>query len=726
MIEDKTNILFSFDNINENIAKSTDNSVKAKVKNAIIEGGYIGKALRFQFAKKGGAMIDAGTIGSFWENKKGFTVSMWIMPYQSLHGTWYYRLLSVYGTNDRSILEMSYSSPDIRVKVSSSQEDGITLIFPYRLKTRIPPFDAPNTNDGVWQFVVCTVDLEKNSMRLYINGDEVQAEASGDIHFEHSILSRQSNVTLPDCIGGDPQEKERSFNGVMDEVRFYNYAMNTSEVEALYATYGESETPSVTEAQELLDELIEKLGSGMIVKAGTSNVLYGGRVVKADVNDYSLQNRIQDGELYLPKNLCERYFGAAVKQLSEVEGYFRAISVCDAMGWRYQDCLSEHGLFFMIAEDCMLDGGLDEKILFWLKLFCEERNEEPTIAVEQTRVVIAKSDTYAGDYTYSPSIVRAGASIYASRDISCRYTEVFRSDDEGATWEYAGRVDGLWWATIFEHEGDVYLIGRYTEGGLSGKSPSYIGVTKSADGGKTWTEICSGQGSICYYGYEPHCAPTPVLQHKGRFYRAFEAVTPEKEKRAFVVSADVHSDLLRPDSWTISDYFTGHGFPNEGNVVKGPDGNIWIMARLVMNKAFLMRLNEDGTIVAARGDNKTSEIDFPSTAAKFTIRYDDIAQRYIGIVNTQFDINCQVQRNCATLVASEDLVNWEVKELLLCDRELCHPILSVAQHAFQYVDWIFDGEDILFVVRESAEDAANFHDSNYLTFYRIDNFRKFI
>ena len=64
--------------------------------------------------------------------------------------------------------------------------------------------------------------------------------------------------------------------------------------------------------------------------------------------------------------------------------------------------------------------------------------------------------------------------------------------------------------------------------------------------------------------------------------------------------------------------------------------------------------------------------------------------------------------------------------MLLCDREICHPTLSVAQHAFQYIDWIFDGDDILFVVRESAEDAANFHDSNYLTFYRIENYEKYI
>lgn len=739
-MEDKKKAIltFTFDDICGDIVKSTDNTVEAKLKDALIEGGYIGKALRFQFAKKGGVMLNPGTISSLWQDKSGYTISMWLMPYQSLHGVWHYRLLSVYGIDDKSLLEMSYSSPDIRVKVRSSESDEVTVVFPYALKTRIPPFDAPNTNDGVWQFVVLTVDLERNSIKLYINGTEVKPASSAPIHFDNSLLALQSNVTMPDCIGGDPEEKERSFNGVMDEVKFFDYAMETSEVKKLYAGYGQSETPSVTEAQELLDALTESLGSSLIVKEGTSNVVCAGRVVKADVNDYSVQNRVLNGELYLPVNLCQRYFGTVAGAVLDVQGkrlsgkiidgvtYFRAVPICEAKGWKYKDRLSDNGLFLMLAGDCTLDERIDEKSLLTLARFCEVGENEPTIAVEQTRVVIARSDTHAGDYTYSPSITRAGASLYASRDISCRYTEVFRSDDEGATWSYAGRVDGMWWATIFEHRGDIYLIGRYTEGGLSGKGSSYIGITRSTDGGRTWTEICRDHGAISYYGYGPHCAPTPVLQLGGRLYRAFETVTPEKEKREFVISADVQSDLLCPDSWTISDYFTGYGFPNEANAVKGPDGTVWIIARFVMNKAFLMKLNEDGTIVAARESNRASEIDFPSTPAKFTIRYDEIAKQYIGIANTQFDINCEGQRNYATLVASRDLVNWEVKEVLLCDREICHPTISVAQHAFQYVDWIFDGEDMLFVVRESAEDAANYHDSNYLTFYRIANYRNYL
>ena len=85
-----------------------------------------------------------------------------------------------------------------------------------------------------------------------------------------------------------------------------------------------------------------------------------------------------------------------------------------------------------------------------------------------------------------------------------------------------------------------------------------------------------------------------------------------------------------------------------------------------------------------------------------------------------------LERNYSALISSDDLINWEIEELLLCDRSVINYYLSVSVHAFQYVDWIFDGDDILLVVREAMEDAANFHDSNYMTFYRIENYRQYL
>ena len=78
-------------------------------------------------------------------------------------------------------------------------------------------------------------------------------------------------------------------------------------------------------------------------------------------------------------------------------------------------------------------------------------------------------------------------------------------------------------------------------------------------------------------------------------------------------------------------------------------------------------------------------------------------------------------RNTQALFSSPDLIKWEQKKVLLQ-----HP--DAAKHGFQYVDWLFDGKDILFLSRTAYEDgvggAHNNHDANFLSFHRIKRFRK--
>jgi len=44
-------------------------------------------------------------------------------------------------------------------------------------------------------------------------------------------------------------------------------------------------------------------------------------------------------------------------------------------------------------------------------------------------------------------------------------------------------------------------------------------------------------------------------------------------------------------------------------------------------------------------------------------------------------------------------------------------------HAWQYVDWVFDGDDLVAASRTAYGDSHNFHDANYLTFHRVRHFR---
>ena len=45
---------------------------------------------------------------------------------------------------------------------------------------------------------------------------------------------------------------------------------------------------------------------------------------------------------------------------------------------------------------------------------------------------------------------------------------------------------------------------------------------------------------------------------------------------------------------------------------------------------------------------------------------------------------------------------------------------------FQYVDYEFEGDDIIFLCRTALNKPHGFHDSNYQTFDRVKNFRKLV
>jgi hypothetical protein len=79
-------------------------------------------------------------------------------------------------------------------------------------------------------------------------------------------------------------------------------------------------------------------------------------------------------------------------------------------------------------------------------------------------------------------------------------------------------------------------------------------------------------------------------------------------------------------------------------------------------------------------------------------------------------------RNTLALISSPDLRNWTVHKVVLQDD-------NVDKSGFQYVDWQVEGADMVFVSRTAFFDGAwfadNQHNSNFITFHRIDNFRNY-
>jgi hypothetical protein len=83
-------------------------------------------------------------------------------------------------------------------------------------------------------------------------------------------------------------------------------------------------------------------------------------------------------------------------------------------------------------------------------------------------------------------------------------------------------VEGQYWSNLFQLEaspiGEAYLFGT------SGDGPSPVAIARSLDFGLTWQRAVLF-GEVCgNSSYET--GPTPVVEAKGRLYRAIERLAP--------------------------------------------------------------------------------------------------------------------------------------------------------------------------------------------------------
>lgn len=73
------------------------------------------------------------------------------------------------------------------------------------------------------------------------------------------------------------------------------------------------------------------------------------------------------------------------------------------------------------------------------------------------------------------------------------------------------------------------------------------------------------------------------------------------------------------------------------------------------------------------------------------------------------------------LRSSSNLSKWEDVKVIL-------ELEDMINYGFQYVDWLFEGNDIVVLSRTAHGDgnlnAHINHDANFLTFHRIEGFRK--
>jgi hypothetical protein len=351
-------------------------------------------------------------------------------------------------------------------------------------------------------------------------------------------------------------------------------------------------------------------------------------------------------------------------------------------------------------------------------------------------VVIAHSPARTKQYIGSPGLaVLPGGEYVASHDLfgpgSTRDTSrIFASADRGRTWALRATVKGQWWSSLFVHRGALYLMGTSREYGAAV-------ICRSTDGGRTWTEPKDADSGLLLADGRYHCAPVPVVVHKGRLWRAMEEYVGPKwgAFRAFVMSAPENADLLKASNWTCSNRldrnveWLGGKFGGwlEGNAVVAPDGSLLNVLRAdyraLPERAAVVRVTDDGRTAAF--DPAIGFIDFPGGCKKFTIRRDPAGETYWTLCNhvpeSPPGTSVERTRNTLALARSTDLKTWEVTRVVLR-----HP--DPKHHGFQYADWQFDGDDLIAVVRTAFTEhdgtpAHNAHDANYLTFHRVRDFR---
>lgn len=345
--------------------------------------------------------------------------------------------------------------------------------------------------------------------------------------------------------------------------------------------------------------------------------------------------------------------------------------------------------------------------------------------------------SFSGRYLCSPSLVRhPDGFLLASMDLFAgnhpqNLTLIFRSDDNGESWHYVSELMPCFWGKMFIHNGELYMLSCSTEYGD-------LLIGKSTDGGKTFSApVTLPRGSNGKNGNEGiHKNPQNVFVYKGRLYNTLEWGNWRNKEychAAMVMSCDINNDLLAPENWSFSEPLKydpswegtvdGEARGNiEGTLCVAPDGNLYNVMRYNIGKAIPCY----GLVLAYKVNTQDPDapleyshsIKMPCNNSKFMIKYDSVSQKYYSIV-TRIDCEERIhRRNLLSLMSSSDMENWDLVCDLIDKRDD-----DIEKVGFQYVDFEFERDDIIYLCRTALNNAHNFHDSNYSTFHRIKNFR---
>ena len=201
-----------------------------------------------------------------------------------------------------------------------------------------------------------------------------------------------------------------------------------------------------------------------------------------------------------------------------------------------------------------------------------------------------------------------------------------------------------------------------------------------------------------------------------------------------VMSCDENDDLLIPENWHFSDpvkydpswpgVAKGYSQGNlEGFPVVAPDGKLYNVMRYEMGNAapsyglvLAYKVNVDDPDAPLEYSHA---IEFPANHSKFMFKKEEKTGRYYCIATRISSVEHAHHRNLLSLMSSEDMLHWKVV-CDLFDRRDRDPQYT----GFQYADFEIEGDDIIYLCRTAINRPNSYHNSNYITFHRIKNFRQ--
>ena len=185
-------------------------------------------------------------------------------------------------------------------------------------------------------------------------------------------------------------------------------------------------------------------------------------------------------------------------------------------------------------------------------------------------------------------------------------TLIYRSEDDGATWELTCELFPCFWGKLFVHRGETYMVACSTEHGD-------ILIGKSTDGGHSFTAPTALLRGSCHMaGAGPDMSPEPPIEYNGRLWLNFHwGSWVIGMHHPCLASIPADADLLDAASWTVTPpciydpAWEGTAKGQSQGTLEGtfevlPDGKLYMLARYQIPKcepdhglAILYRVNAD-------------------------------------------------------------------------------------------------------------------------------------